>query len=77
MELKVKNDTFYVLVIGDEKRIYDSESEAITSLKSLVANREDIDPENLSVLEVRMGEKWEIKTIPWSKIALQLLKGGK
>jgi hypothetical protein len=77
MELKVKNDTFYVLVIGDEKRIYDSESDAITSLKSLVANRGDVDPENLSVLEVRMGEKWEIKAIPWSKIALQLLKGGK
>jgi hypothetical protein len=77
MELKVKDDTFYVLEIGDERRIYDTESNAIASLKSLVAEKKDVNPENVNVLEVKIGERWEIKAIPWSKIALELLKGGK
>jgi hypothetical protein len=76
MELKVKNDTFYVLVIGDEKRIYDTESDAIASLKTLVSDKE-LNPEDMNIFEVKMGEKWEIMSIPWSRIALQLIKGGK
>jgi len=31
----------------------------------------------VNILEVKMGEKWEIKAISWSKIALELIKGGK
>jgi len=76
MELLVKNDVFYVLVLGDEKRIYDEEKEAIKALKKLVAGREDVNPEDLNILEVKMGERWEIKSIPWSKIAIELIKGG-
>lgn len=63
MELKVKGDTFYVLEIGDERIIYDTESNAIASLKSLVAKQEDVNPEQVAVLEVKVGEKWEIKAI--------------
>jgi len=77
MELKVKDDTFYVLEIGDERRIYDTEADAIASLKSRVAERENVNPEDVKILEVKIGEKWEIKAIPWSRIALELIKGGK
>jgi hypothetical protein len=78
MELKVKGDKFYVLEIGDERRIYDTESDAITSLKTLVQRgKKDLNPEDLNIFEVKMGEKWEIKSMPWSKIALELIKGGK
>ena len=76
MELKVKGNTFYVLVVGNDRRIYDSESEAVISLKSIVSGKEDIDPEDISIFEVTiLEEKWEIKAIPWSRIALKLIKG--
>jgi hypothetical protein len=77
MELKVKGDTFYVLEIGNERRIYDTESDAISSLKMLVQDKKELKPEDMNILEVKMGEKWEIKPIPWSKIAMELIKGGK
>jgi hypothetical protein len=77
MEFKVKGDTFYVLEIGEERRIYDTESNAIASLKSSLAEKKNINPENVNILEVKMREKWEIKAIPWSKIAIELIKGGK
>ena len=77
MELKVKDDAFYVLIASDEKRVYDSESDAISSLKTLVAEKKKIDPEDVNIFEVNIaGEKWEIKSVPWSKIAIELMKGG-
>lgn len=78
MELKVKNDTFYLLDAGDEKWIYDTENGAIEALKMLASKKEKLDPENMSIWEVNAaGEKWEIKSVPWSKIAIGLMKGGK
>jgi len=76
MEFKVKNNTFYLLDAGKEKWIYDSEGEAVEALKKLVSERKELDPETLSILEVNVaGEKWEIKSVPWSKIAMGLLRG--
>jgi hypothetical protein len=78
MELKVKNNTFYLLDAGDEKRIYDTESEAVKALKTLVSTKKTLDPESVSILEVNTaGEKWEIKSVPWSKIAIGLMRGEK
>ena len=77
MELRVKGNTFYVLAVGDDKRIYDSEQEAILSLKRIVSEKEDINPEDINIFEVNMSkERWEIKTIPWSRIALALIREG-
>jgi len=76
MELKVKDDTFYVLVTGDEKRLYDSENAAVSALKTLVAEKESVNSDDVNIFEVNMaGEKWEIESIPWSKIAIGLIKG--
>ncbi|MBT9145903.1 MAG: hypothetical protein DDT42_01780 [candidate division WS2 bacterium] len=77
MEMEVKNDTFYVLETGNEKRIYDTEGNAIQSLKRLASKNKDIDPESMRIVEVNTaGEKWEIKSVPWSKIAIELIRGG-
>ncbi|MGQ9468496.1 MAG: hypothetical protein ACUVTD_01505 [Nitrososphaerales archaeon] len=64
MELKVKDNTFYVLEIGGEKRIYDTESSAIASLKTLVAEKKDVNPDNVNIFEVKMADRyWQANTI--------------
>ena len=76
MEMKLKSDIFYLLENGGGKWIYDAESEAIDALKKLVSEKREIKPENVNILEVNTsGEKWEIKSVPWSKIALGLMRG--
>ncbi len=76
MELEIENDTFYVLEAGNEKRIYDTESNAVGSLKTLLSENKDLNPENVSIFEVNTaGEKWVIKSVPWSKIAIELIRG--
>ena len=78
MELKIKDDVFYVLEAGNEKRLYDTERDAIDSLKTLVSENKDLNPENVNIIEVNIkGEKWEMKTMPWSKIAIELIRVGK
>lgn len=76
MELKIKNDVFYVLEAGNDKRLYDAESDAVESLKKLILEKKELNPENVNILEVNTKEKWEIKSIPWSKIAMELIRGG-
>lgn len=77
-ELKVKGNVFYLLELGNDRRIYDNEEEAIISLKKLVKEVKGLNPEESRLFEVDIsGEDWEIKQIPWSKIALQLIRGGK
>jgi len=76
MEMKVKNDRFYLLDATDEKRIYDSEEGAIEALKALVSSRKDLNPEDVNIFDVNIaGEQWEIKSVPWSRIAIGLMKG--
>jgi len=73
---KVSNDKFYVLDIEGEKWVFAKESDALKALKEEVLKREEVKAEKVNILEVNMsGEKgWEIKGIPWSKIAIQLIK---
>jgi len=75
MELKVKGDIFYLLDAGDEKLIYDSESEAVEALKARVSQK-NMDPESVNIWEVNTAEEnWEIKSVPWSRIAIGLMRG--
>lgn len=74
--MKVKNDRFYLLDATDEKRIFDSEEGAIAALKTLVSSRKELNPEDLNIFEVNVaGEKWEIKSVPWARIAIGLMRG--
>ena len=39
MEMKIKDDKFFVLETGEDKWVYDSESTAIKSMKELISER--------------------------------------
>lgn len=81
MEMKVKNDKFYLLeasvfehALSNEKWIYDSESDAVKGFKRLISEKE-LDPENIIIMEVDTSKgKWDINSVPWAKIAMQLVK---
>lgn len=76
MEMKIQDDKFFVVEMGQNKWIYDSESTAIRAMKELISESTDLNPENVSILEVNTKEKkWEVKELPWSRIAITLIKG--
>lgn len=82
MEMKVKNDKFYLLeasvfehALSNEKWIYDTETDAVRGFRRLISEKQ-LDPENIIILEVDTSkEKWEINSVPWAKIAMQLVRG--
>lgn len=77
-EMKLRDGKFYLLDAGIEKFAYDSESDAIGGFKGIVGNGTNVDPTKVNIFEVdTKGDKWGIKQIPWSKIAIELVKGGK
>lgn len=77
MEMKIKDDRFFVLEIEQDKWIIDTESNAIKSMKETISKTGgNLSPENVSILEINVKEKkWEIKELPWSRIAIALIKG--
>ena len=77
MEMKIKGDKFFVLETIREKWIHDTEDGAIKALKDLISKTKNLNPEDVSILEVNVGEKkWEVRPISWSKIAIELMRGG-
>ena len=77
MELKIEKDIFYLLDAGSEKRLYDTETNAIQALKQVAAADKDLNPESISIMEINTaGEKWAIASVPWSKIAIGLIREG-
>ena len=76
MSIRIENEKFYILEAGNEKWIYSSEKDAIKSLRELLTENKDLNQENVSILEVdTKEEKWQIKQISWSKIAIELIRG--
>jgi len=76
MSIKIEEEKFYILEAGNDKWIYSSEKGAIKSLKDLLAENEKLNQENVSILVVdTKEEKWQIKQISWSKIAMELIRG--
>ena len=77
MEMKIQNGTFYLLDAGNEKRLCDTESNAIQALKQVTAADKEMNPEEINIMEINTeGAKWEIKSVPWSKIAIGLIREG-
>jgi hypothetical protein len=82
MELKVKDNKFYLLeasifkhALSNEKWIYDTETDAVKGFKKLISEKQ-LEPENIVIMEVdTTEEKWRINSVPWAKIAMQLVKG--
>jgi hypothetical protein len=76
VEMKLKGSEFWVLEDkgkeGD-KRIFDNLDDAVKSVKTMMEN--DVDPESIVLATVDIGgDEWKIKQVPWSEIAVKLVK---
>ena len=73
--MKIRDDKFFVLEIGEDKWIIEGENQAVKFMKQCISKAANLSPENVSILEVNTKEKkWEVKELPWSKIAIALIK---
>jgi len=74
--LEIKQNKFYILIKkGKENKslIFTEEKPAITKVKEYLKEGENA--KNIQLLEVEIKEeKFEITTIPWSYIAMQIVK---
>jgi len=76
MSIKIEKNKFYILEAGNDKWIYSSEKDAINSLKEKLSENKDLNQDNVNILEVdTKEEKWQIKQMSWSKIAVELIRG--
>jgi len=76
MSMDIKDGKFYVVSIGKTKTIESDKNQAVEklveSVKSTTANVEALNPE---IVEVDItGEKWQLKTLPWNVIAMELMR---
>lgn len=70
-KLKVEGDIFYLPDAGNEKRIYDDETDSVKALETTASQKKDINPESLNISEVnKAGERREIEPLPWSRIVI-------
>ena len=77
MELLVKENKFYMLTEKQggksEIRLYDEIKPAIVRIKASL--KSGAKSENVELLSIEVkGEKFEIKTISWDYIAMELIK---
>jgi hypothetical protein len=77
LELEVKENKFYVLTVGQGKEkkvtLHNEMESPIIKVKDCLKN--EIDPNDIELMTVEMkGEKFEIKSVPWSVIALGFVK---
>lgn len=71
-----KDGKFYVVSIGKTKTIESDKNQAVEKLveavKATTTNVESLNPE---IVEVDItGEKWQLKTLPWNVIAMELMR---
>ena len=76
-ELEVKENRFYVLRIRQENSekitLHNEIGSSVERLKE--ALKSGISPDNLELMSIDVkGEKFEIKGVPWSIIAVELVK---
>ena len=77
MELEVKENRFYVLTVkqgeGKKTTLHNEMESPIRKVKEYL--RGGTSPDGIELMTVEMkGEKFEIKGVPWSTIALGLVK---
>ena len=76
MSIKIINKKFYILEAGNEKWVYSLEKDAINSLKEKLSKNKDLNQDNVNILEIdTKEEKWQIRQMSWSKIAVELIRG--
>jgi hypothetical protein len=76
MSIKIDDEKFYIVEAEKDKWIYGSEKEAINFLKKLISENKNLGQDNMNVFEVdTREEKWQIRQLSWSKIAIELIRG--
>lgn len=73
--MKIENEKFYLLTLGDSKEIYPTEADAIAELKATLQGHDDVDESKVSLVEANVSGDWKITQVPWSRIAMELLRG--
>lgn len=73
----MKENKFYVLTVGGAKEkkvtLHNEMESPILKVKDYLKN--GTDPDDIELITVEMkGEKFEIKSVPWSIIALGLVR---
>lgn len=76
-ELEIRENRFYVLRVkterGVEATLHNDMNSPISKIKDHL--KSGVDPENIELMTIEMkGEKFEIKSVPWSVIAVGLVK---
>lgn len=76
-ELELKENTFYVLTVKKEKgkkiTLYNDMDSPISRVKEYLKDKKSPDDIELMAVEIK-EDKFEIKSIPWSMIAVGLIK---
>lgn len=76
--MKIENECMYVLEVREDKYVFGTEDEAISTLKEQLKKLGDFDESEIKILRVGLeSSDWKIATVSWARIAMQLLKGGK
>ncbi len=71
---KVNGKKFYMLESLKGIWVSEKEDEIILQLKEESKDK-NLDIEKTKLVEIEIGEKWNITQISWAKIAIKLLKG--
>jgi len=77
MELKVKENNFYILINKNEKSnqmsVFDELSTSVKSLKELM--KKGSSSNDLELMSIQYEEEqFKVKAIPWNIIAMELVK---
>jgi hypothetical protein len=76
MEMKLKGNEFWLLKDTNQNgisRVFDDLNDAVKSLRELMEG--DVDVTSISLVSVDIeGDDWKIKQVPWSEIAVRLVK---
>lgn len=73
MAMEIRNDTFYMVQLPENKTIHQSEENAIEHLENRAGG---INPESeeVSVVQISVNEgDWTIAEMSWQNIALRLM----
>lgn len=74
---KIKDGEFFMLETEEADYVSGDEDKAIEKMKSLVGDKENPeDEEGVMLWSIDTnGEKVEMSQVPWSKIAMRMMKG--
>lgn len=70
----LSDDTFHLVTVDGRRTLFETEEQAIEHLQN---QQLDPDESDVAVVAVTVNDgDWQIRELPWQRIALQLLGGG-